>query len=330
MRMSIEGLGRLDVGSVRRAPSRRPPASPPAFDASDIGPAAITAISPAARALAARSDEPNVSRGAFVADGREVRLDVKSSASGYDNDIMVSIDGGKSFSHVGVDDDGSTVSLGKLAKGTRVMVAISNGEGFFVAGDPSQNPDGLEHARVEATSEGAARFSFEDLLGGGDMDFDDAVVELRSVDVSAEEGLDRLDPEAQIDTADLAPAEDESVDPATDTDAADAADETSATDTSDELVDVRDLDTGGGTFSPSETLRAALRTLSHARASRVPPPSERRDITLESAARLYETLLVDPRDVAEPSEDLAAEPPDEDTRDPNAADDEGPADIDAS
>jgi hypothetical protein len=117
MRMRIDGLGRAEGTSARRLRSLGPAAG--GLPDVPLGPAAITAISPAARALAERPPQDDAEpRGVFVADGREVALDMKHSASGDDKDILVSTDGGASFTRVGVDDDATSASLGKLTAST--------------------------------------------------------------------------------------------------------------------------------------------------------------------------------------------------------------------
>lgn len=71
---------------------------------------------------------------------------------------------------------GSTFSLGNFTAGTELIFriyVINTGQSFFT-GDASRNPDGLFHAVVDdAYSATAAYVGFEDLLGGGDLDYDD-------------------------------------------------------------------------------------------------------------------------------------------------------------
>lgn len=126
------------------------------------------------------------SRAAFVADGSEVVVDVLASSSGYDNKVYWSSDGWQTKNFVAVDDDVSSVSLGRFAAGTKIAFAIDNGDGgFFTTDERANAADGIDHARIERGARGT-RIGFEDLLGGGDMDFDDAVIQVRNADAAEE------------------------------------------------------------------------------------------------------------------------------------------------
>lgn len=57
----------------------------------------------------------------------------------------------------------------ELIFGIRVL---NNGNEFFM-GPGSRNPDGIEHAEVDDLGGGVFNVGFEDLFGGGDLDFDD-------------------------------------------------------------------------------------------------------------------------------------------------------------
>ncbi len=71
---------------------------------------------------------------------------------------------------------GTTFDLGSFTAGTELIFAIyvlNTGETFY-SGDASRNADGLAHAVVDTEySADAAYVGFEDLLGGGDLDYDD-------------------------------------------------------------------------------------------------------------------------------------------------------------
>ncbi|MGE0132824.1 MAG: VWA domain-containing protein [Blastocatellales bacterium] len=73
-----------------------------------------------------------------------------------------------------------TISAASVPIGTelRLGIAVSPGGETFFIGPASRNSDLLAHARVECLSSGTARVSFEDAPGGGDGDFNDAVVEV--------------------------------------------------------------------------------------------------------------------------------------------------------
>jgi hypothetical protein len=63
---------------------------------------------------------------------------------------------------------GTSVNLGQFAAGTELVFSLLvNGNELFYSGQPSRNPDGLAHARVEANGGGlgVTLVSFEDLYG---------------------------------------------------------------------------------------------------------------------------------------------------------------------
>ena len=73
-------------------------------------------------------------------------------------------------------DVGKTVQLdlpvGELVLGIRVQ---NTGE-TFTMGPASANPDDFEHARISGSSDSGWTVAFEDILNGGDEDYNDAVV----------------------------------------------------------------------------------------------------------------------------------------------------------
>jgi hypothetical protein len=71
---------------------------------------------------------------------------------------------------------GTTMSLGTFSAGTELIFrihVINTGDDFFT-GPASRNPDQLAHAVVDdAYSATETYVGFEDLFGGGDLDYDD-------------------------------------------------------------------------------------------------------------------------------------------------------------
>jgi hypothetical protein len=71
---------------------------------------------------------------------------------------------------------GTSVSLGNFTAGTELIFRIhvlNTGFDFFT-GPASRNPDGIVHAVVDDEFSLTATYvGFEDLLGGGDLDYDD-------------------------------------------------------------------------------------------------------------------------------------------------------------
>jgi hypothetical protein len=65
---------------------------------------------------------------------------------------------------------------------------VTNTNNWFYSGPGSRNPDGIEHFKVLANLVGdpkyAVRGGFEDILGGGDRDYDDLVFDFGGVSVA--------------------------------------------------------------------------------------------------------------------------------------------------
>ncbi|RXK54803.1 VPDSG-CTERM sorting domain-containing protein [Oleiharenicola lentus] len=71
---------------------------------------------------------------------------------------------------------GSTMSLGNFTAGTELIfgIYVQNTGYTYYSGPANRNPDGLVHAVVDdAYSPTETYVGFEDLFGGGDMDYDD-------------------------------------------------------------------------------------------------------------------------------------------------------------
>jgi hypothetical protein len=114
--------------------------------------------------------------GSFIAGKGDVVVDIKASDSGYDNKIYYSTDGFKTKHQVGIDNHTGQVNLGSFPPGTRIDFGIVNGNGeLFRTGDDKSQ------ANVVASrmADGGQRLSFEDIPGGGDRDFNDAIFEVR-------------------------------------------------------------------------------------------------------------------------------------------------------
>lgn len=118
--------------------------------------------------------------GGFVAGTDEVVVDIKASDSGYENQIFWSSDNFVTRHALGIDNHTATVSLGNFAPGTKIDFGIVNGAGqFFRTGGAALNADRFAHTTATDIS-GGKRIGFEDLYGGGDKDFNDAIIEVRS------------------------------------------------------------------------------------------------------------------------------------------------------
>lgn len=77
---------------------------------------------------------------------------------------------------------GSTMNLGSFADGTELVfkLVVEKTGNVFYTGAASRNPDGLVHARLEDAT-GQVIVGFEDLFGGGDLDYDDLVFAFTNV-----------------------------------------------------------------------------------------------------------------------------------------------------
>lgn len=79
---------------------------------------------------------------------------------------------------------GSTVNLGSFAAGTELIFQIyvqNTGYNFF-SGPAWRNPDNLVHAVVDDEYSATETFvGFEDLYGGGDLDYDDLMFSFTNV-----------------------------------------------------------------------------------------------------------------------------------------------------
>lgn len=117
--------------------------------------------------------------GGFVAEGGEVVVDIKASESGYNNKLYWSTDNFVTKNYIGIDNQQASVSLGQFAKGTRIEFGIDNGQNqFFKTGGATANVDGIDHTQVTQTAQGTL-IGFEDLMGGGDRDYNDAIILVR-------------------------------------------------------------------------------------------------------------------------------------------------------
>ncbi len=76
---------------------------------------------------------------------------------------------------------GYTVNLGSFSAGTELVfgIYVTNTGYTYSMGPGSRNPDGLMHATVDFIAPGVANVGFEDLYGGGDMDYNDNMFQFR-------------------------------------------------------------------------------------------------------------------------------------------------------
>lgn len=131
---------------------------------------------------AAKGDALETSAGGVVAGKDRIVVDIEASDSGYNNRIFYSTDNFKTKQYLGVDNQTGSVDLGTFKPGTTIQFGIDNGQGdFFKTGGKAANADNVDHTQVSKLADGSVRVGFEDLRGGGDRDFNDAIIKVRSV-----------------------------------------------------------------------------------------------------------------------------------------------------
>jgi hypothetical protein len=118
-----------------------------------------------------------------IAPGGEIIVTFESSSASFSSLILVN--SGVPFFPNHSTAPGTTFSIGAFAAGTVLDFALmvnSTGNTFHT-GPAAGNPDGLIHAVVtyNSGSPGNTLVSFEDILGGGDMDFNDYIFSFKSV-----------------------------------------------------------------------------------------------------------------------------------------------------
>lgn len=76
---------------------------------------------------------------------------------------------------------GTPQALGTFSECDELLIGIFSPKGLFVTGPGARNPDGLAHAALDWLDADSVVIGFEDLFGGGDNDFNDAIVRLDGV-----------------------------------------------------------------------------------------------------------------------------------------------------
>ncbi len=119
----------------------------------------------------------------LYAAGGDVTVEVLGSDAGYTSDLSLFA---PSEIYIGSNRDlGTIVNLGSYASGTEMIfrLFVRDTEQSFFTGPGSRNPDGLIHANVTWESANVAVVGFEDILGGGDGDFNDCTFRFTGVAV---------------------------------------------------------------------------------------------------------------------------------------------------
>ncbi|MBB3194321.1 DUF4114 domain-containing protein [Roseateles terrae] len=111
--------------------------------------------------------------------GRSGQLDVQigHSDAQFKNNLQFRVDGGPWQSIGHSKNEGKKVSI-HADPGANVQFRIQTPEGNTFRAGTTRNSDGLDHGKVTQSGRGY-KLGFEDLKGGGDGDFNDAVISVR-------------------------------------------------------------------------------------------------------------------------------------------------------
>jgi len=136
-----------------------------------------------ASALKPASVDPQSDGHLYATGDGPITVDIMNSDSGYENQIYWSSDNWATRHLVGTDNQVGSVTLGTFAKGTQIDFGIVNGVGQFMsAGGAAANFDNVDHVRSQSVGDGV-QLGFEDLAGGGDLDFNDAIIHVHGATV---------------------------------------------------------------------------------------------------------------------------------------------------
>lgn len=128
----------------------------------------------AATALAVTSKADPVTGGDIIASGGEVWLTFTGSDAGYDNLLFYVGTPSTTIFEGHVSAAGAKYDLGWFASGTDLVFGLNNQVGnTWYTGAASVNSDGVAHARLDGSVAGIVSVGFEDLNGGGDLDYND-------------------------------------------------------------------------------------------------------------------------------------------------------------
>jgi hypothetical protein len=121
----------------------------------------------------------------FLGDDAAVKIEYCGGSAGFTSDLFLAPDTTTVIATGQVTPNGTIVDLGVHAQGSELMfiLHVQNTNQTYFMGPGSRNPDNLAHARVNSTfSDPLATeyvVGFEDILGGGDNDFNDFVFIVR-------------------------------------------------------------------------------------------------------------------------------------------------------
>jgi Domain of unknown function (DUF4114) len=139
--------------------------------------AALVAVA-TALVVAAPAEAQAVTGGKLFATGGTVDVVVQQGGvTGYTSRLFLLRPDGTRDNIALNTDVGKRVTLGPFAAGRELVFGITvlNGGPTFFMGPGSRNPDGIAHAVVTETGVRTFLVGFEDMLDGGDRDYDDNI-----------------------------------------------------------------------------------------------------------------------------------------------------------
>ena len=121
--------------------------------------------------------------------GGSLHIENLPADSGFDNYIYASTEAGDQFLFIDDGNEEVTYTQAELSgfgidPGEELIFMIRPNDDpqlAFFTGPATRNPDNLIHAAITDLGGGLFRVGFEDLLGGGDFDFNDAQFTVESV-----------------------------------------------------------------------------------------------------------------------------------------------------
>ena len=125
--------------------------------------------------------DENPSARLFVTDSTALlTATLEGEDSSYDNEMWVDAPESRFLFRAWADGNGANHTIGPYADGSELIlgIAVTNTGHHWQMGPASRNSDNVVH--VSVTYEGACtwRIGFEDLEGGGDQDYNDAVMRI--------------------------------------------------------------------------------------------------------------------------------------------------------
>jgi hypothetical protein len=143
-------------------------------------------------AIAAPAQATPILEQTLVATGGDVVVTFVSNGAGFSSELY--LDGDEGDDQGAIFNNwttavGTSTNLGAFTDGTELifkLLVLATGNAFYT-GDASRNPDGIVHAVLEKNETGVL-VGFEDLFGGGDLDYDDLVFAFTNVAATPSDG----------------------------------------------------------------------------------------------------------------------------------------------